>query len=93
MQFTFLLLRQYRLLHLQVRLLQAKKDLVFLQCLIEVDELCRPGARDARLGEEVLLDSLGSDAIAIMLRAHLSKGVLKCYQSILPHGDGTFPAI
>jgi hypothetical protein len=49
--------------------------------------------RDAHLGEEVLLDSLNSNAIGIMFHAHLSKGTLKGYQSILPHSDGTFPAI
>jgi hypothetical protein len=45
------------------------------------------------MGEEVLLDNLSSDATGIMFRVHLSKGVLKGYQAILPHGDDTFPAI
>jgi hypothetical protein len=39
--------------------MQAKKDLAFLQRSIEVSELFGPGTRDARLSEEVLLDSLG----------------------------------
>jgi hypothetical protein len=48
----------------------------------------------ARLfGEEVLLDSLGSDATGVMFHEHLSKGTLKGRQSILPRGDGTFPTI
>jgi hypothetical protein len=45
------------------------------------------------LGKEVLLDSLSSDTIGIMFCAHLSKGVLKSGQSILPRNDGAFPAI
>jgi hypothetical protein len=93
MQATFLLLRQYRLSHLQVYLLQAKKDLAFLQCPVEVGELSRPRAIDARLGKEVLLDSLSSDATGITFSAHLSKGMLKGFQSILSRGNDTFPTI
>jgi hypothetical protein len=50
MQATFLLHYQYCLSHLQVYLLQANKDLAFLQRLVEVSELSRPGARDMCLG-------------------------------------------
>jgi hypothetical protein len=39
------------------------------------------------------VDSLGSDTIDVMFHEHLSKGVLKGRQYILPRGDGTFPAI
>jgi hypothetical protein len=66
---------------------------VFLQCPIEVDELFGPGARDMRLGEEVLLDSLSSNVTDVTFCEHLSKGTLKGCQSILPRGDGTFLAI
>jgi hypothetical protein len=93
MQATLLLLCQYRLSHLQVCLLKANKALVFLQHLVEVGLLLGPRARDTRLGEEVLLDSVSSNAIVITFRVHLSLGALKGRQSILPHGDGTFPAI
>jgi hypothetical protein len=73
--------------------MQAKEDLAFLQRPVEVDELFRPGARDVHLGEEVLLDSLSSEASDVMFCEHLSKGVLKGHQAILPHSDGTFLAI
>jgi hypothetical protein len=66
--------------------------MAFLQCLDEV-ELSGVGARDACLGEEVLLDSLGSDATSITFCVHYSKGMLKGCQSILPRGDDTFTAI
>jgi hypothetical protein len=52
-------------------------DLAFLQRPIEVGELFGPGARDTRLGEEVLLDSLGSDASGIEFHEHLSMVALK----------------
>jgi hypothetical protein len=39
MQDMHMILRQYRLLHLQVYLLLAKEDLMFLQRLVEADEL------------------------------------------------------
>jgi hypothetical protein len=45
------------------------------------------------LGEEVPLDSLGSDVTGVTFHEHLSTGVLKGRQSILPHGDGTLPPI
>jgi hypothetical protein len=93
MQVAFLLFHLYQLLHLQVYLLLTKKDLAFLQCPVKVGELSGPRARDAHLGKEVLLDSFDSDATSIMFCTHLSKGALKGYQSILPCGDGTFPAI
>jgi hypothetical protein len=67
--------------------------LAFLQCLVEVGELFGPGARDTHMDEEVLLDSLSSDATGVTFREHLSKGTLKGHQSILPHGGSTFPAI
>jgi hypothetical protein len=76
-----------------MHLLQAKEDLAFLQCPVEAGELYGPRTRDACLGKEVLLDSLGSDVMGIMFYEHLSKGALKGCQSILPRGDGTFPAI
>jgi hypothetical protein len=50
---------------------------VFLQHPIEADELLGPRTRGAHLDKEVLLYSLGSDAIGTMFRAHLFKGVLK----------------
>jgi hypothetical protein len=46
-----------------------------------------------RPSKEVLLDSLISDTLDITFRAHLPKGALESRQSILPRGDGTFPAI
>jgi hypothetical protein len=67
----------YRLLHLQVCLLQAKEDLAFLQRLVEVSELFGPRARDVRLGEEVMLDSLSLNVIDVTFPEHLSKGTLK----------------
>jgi hypothetical protein len=85
MQVMHMILRQYRLLHLQVHLLLAKEDLIFLQRLVEADELFGHGARGVHLvGKEVLLESLGSDATGITFRAHLSKGALKSHQSIFP---------
>jgi hypothetical protein len=39
MQDMHMILRQYRLLHLQVYLLLAEEDLMFLQRLVEADEL------------------------------------------------------
>jgi hypothetical protein len=76
---AFLLLHQYRLSDLQVYLLQAKKDLAYLQCPIEVGEMSGPRARDTCQGEEVLLDSLGSDATDITLCVHLP-----CYPTPSP---------
>jgi hypothetical protein len=67
--------------------------MVFLQCLIEVVELFGLGTRGARLGKEVLLDNLSSDATGITFHVLLSKGTLKSRQSILPSGDGAFPTI
>jgi hypothetical protein len=93
MQAVLQLLRQYHSSHLQVRLLQAKEDLAFLQHLIEVDELFGPRTRDIHVGEELLLDSLGSDVTGVTFHDHLSKGALRGCQSVLPRGDGTFPAI
>jgi hypothetical protein len=60
---------------------------------VKVDELFGPGTRGARLGKEVLLDSLGSNATSVMFHVHHPKGMLKSCQSFLPCGDGTFPAI
>jgi hypothetical protein len=93
MQDMDMILRQYRLLHLQVYLLLAKEDLMFLQRLVEADELFRHGARGVRLGKEFLLESLSSDVTGITFHVHLSMGVLRSCQSILPHGDSAFPAI
>jgi hypothetical protein len=64
-------------------------DLAFLQRPVEVGQLFGPRARDMRLGEEVLLDSIGSDVTGVTFHARLFKGVLKGCQSIIPHGDGT----
>jgi hypothetical protein len=66
---------------------------VLLHCPVEVDEMFRPGTRDAPLGKKFLLGSLGLDAPGVSFYAHPPKGVLKSHQSILPHGDGAFPAI
>jgi hypothetical protein len=93
MQVVRMILRQYRLLHLRVCLLLATEDLMFLQRLIEANELFGHGARGMRLGKEVLLESLSSYVTGITFCAHLSKGALKSHQSILPHGDDAFPAI
>jgi hypothetical protein len=56
-------------------------------------ELFRPINRGACPGNEVLLDGLGWDVLDITFRAHLPKGVCESCQSILPRGDGAFPAI
>jgi hypothetical protein len=77
MQVVLLVLCQYQLLHLQVHLLQAKEDLAFHQCLIEVDELLGPRTRGTRLGKGVLLDNHGLDMTGITFHTHLSKGTLK----------------
>jgi hypothetical protein len=63
MQAAHLLLHQYRLLHLQVCILQAKDDLVFLGHLAKMMELLRPGTRGVHPGKEVPLDSLSLDAL------------------------------
>jgi hypothetical protein len=57
-----------------------------------VGELSGPGTRDAHLGEEVLLDNLGSDATGTMFHVHISKGAKRLPIHPLC-GDGTFPAI
>jgi hypothetical protein len=80
-------------LHLHIHLLRAKEDLTFLQRPIEVDELFGPGTRGAHLGEEVQLDNLSSNATGITFCAHISMGVLKIHQPVLPHGDDAFPTI
>jgi hypothetical protein len=67
--------------------------MAFLQCLVEVGELFGTHSRDARLGEEVLLHSLGSDVTDVTFCEHLSKGALKGRQSVLPRSDVSFPAI
>jgi hypothetical protein len=64
-----------------------------LQHLVEFGELFGPGAGDTRLGKEALLDSIGSGMTSVMFHAHLSMGVLKGRQSILPCGDATLSAI
>jgi hypothetical protein len=61
--------------------------------LVEVSELFGPRAVDRHLGEQVLLGSLGSDVIDVKFCEHLPMGALKGRQTILPCGDGTFPAI
>jgi hypothetical protein len=93
MQVTRLLLHQHHLLHLYVRVLQGQEDLAFLQRPVEVDEMFRPGARGARLGKEVLLESFSLDILGIMFYVHPPKGALEICQSVLPRGDGAFHAI
>jgi hypothetical protein len=66
---------------------------VFLQRPVEVGEPFGHGTSDARLRREVFLDNLCSNVTDITFRMHLSKGVLKSSQSILPRGDGAFPAV
>jgi hypothetical protein len=56
-------------------------------------ELFRLGTRVARLGKEVPLDSIGLDVLGITFCVCLSKRTHKSHQSVLPRGDGTFPAI
>jgi hypothetical protein len=79
MQAMHLLLRQYRLLHLQVHLLQAKEDLEFLQCPTEVNELFRSGARGTRPGKEVMPGSLGLDPVGVTFYAHPPEGALESH--------------
>jgi hypothetical protein len=67
--------------------------MAFLQHPVEVGQLLGPRAGDTRLGEEVLLDSIGWDATSITFHVHLSKGALKSHQFILPRGNGTLSAI
>jgi hypothetical protein len=93
MQAVLQLLHQYCPSYVQVHLIHAKEDMHFLQHPVVVGGLFGPGARDACLGKEVLLDSLGSDVTGVTFHEHLSKGMLKGHQSILPCGDDTFPAI
>jgi hypothetical protein len=69
------------------------EDLALLQCLIEVDELFRPGTRGTHQGKVVLLGSLGLDALGNTFHAHPLNGALESRLSILPHDDGAFPAI
>jgi hypothetical protein len=66
---------------------------MLLQCLVKVSELFGPRTGGACLDKEFLLGSLGSDATGVTFFVHLSKGVCKSCQSILPHGDGAFPAV
>jgi hypothetical protein len=68
-----LILLQYRLLHIQVHLLQAKKYFAFLQHLVKVNVQLEPGTRGARLGEEIPLGSIGTEMIRVMFRALLPK--------------------
>jgi hypothetical protein len=56
-------------------------------------ELFRPGTRGTRLSKEVRLDSLGLDTLGITFHACLPKRTCESHQSILPRGDGAFPAI
>jgi hypothetical protein len=63
------------------------------QCLVEVDELFRPGTRGAHPSKVVLLGSLGLDVPGITFLVRPLKGVLKSHQFILPHGGDAFPAI
>jgi hypothetical protein len=68
------------------------EDLALLQLPAEADELFRLGTKGARLSKVVLLGNLDLDATDIMFHAHPPKGMLECHQSILPCGDGYFPA-
>jgi hypothetical protein len=74
------LLCQYRLSHLQVRLLQAKKNLPFHQRPPKVGELFRPRIGDVRLGEEVSLDGIGTGVTSVTFRMHLPMCMRKGHQ-------------
>jgi hypothetical protein len=74
-------LRQYRLLHHQVRLLQAEKNLAFLQCPTKVSELFGRGTGGTLLGVEVSLDGISTSATSIMFRAHLPERACKGHQA------------
>jgi hypothetical protein len=63
-----------------------------LQCPAEADGLFRSATKGVCPGKLVLLGSLGLDVTGITFYAHPPKGTLECYQSILPCGDGSFPA-
>jgi hypothetical protein len=65
------LLHKHCLLHLQARLLQAEKNLAFLQRPAKVGELFGLGTRGECLGEEVPLDGIGLGTTTIMFRGHL----------------------
>jgi hypothetical protein len=93
MQAVLQLLCQCHLLHLQVRILQAKKNPAFLQRLMKIDELFEPSTGAARLGEEVPLDGIGMCTNSIAFRVHLFKRVHKGRQPFLPRDDGTIVAI
>jgi hypothetical protein len=66
---------------------------MFLQCPDVVSEQFRPRARDAHLGEEILLDSIEAERTSITFHACLPKHALKGCQSYLPRGDGALSAI
>jgi hypothetical protein len=63
-----------------------------LQCLIEDDELFRPGIKGTHPCEGDLLGSLNLDVPGLAFCAHPLKGLLKIRESILRCGDGSFPA-
>jgi hypothetical protein len=80
-------------LHLQVCLLQAKEDLSLLQHPVKVDGVFRTGTRGADPGVEVMLGSLGLDALDVTFHAHSLKSTLESHKSILPRSDGAFSTI
>jgi hypothetical protein len=45
------------------------------------------------VGEEILLDSVGTDTASVTFREHHPKRALKGHQSFLPHGDDALLAI
>jgi hypothetical protein len=76
-----------------VHILQAEKNLVFLQRPTKVGELFGPGTGGVHLGEEVPLDVIGMGATSITFCAHLPENVRKAHQAFLPHDDGTLSTI
>jgi hypothetical protein len=93
MQDALQLLLQYRLLHLQVHLLHAEKNLAFLQHPAKVGELFGLGTRGAPMGEEVPLDGISTSVTTVMFRRHLPDRTRKSRQAFLPRDDRTLLAI
>jgi hypothetical protein len=67
--------------------------MTFLQRPAKVSELFRPGTRGVRLGEEVLLDDIGTGTTSITFWVLLPKRTRKGHQPFLLGDDGTFLAI
>jgi hypothetical protein len=66
---------------------------VFFQRPTKVGELFRLGTGGAHLGEEVLLESIGTGVTSVTFYAHLPMCVRKGRQPFLPCDDGTLSAI